>query len=618
MTTVLKQPLLRGTAAIILATALAYGCKDFLSAASEPQGTLNQTTLANRAGVEGSLIATYRALDCTNATSGNWGCAASNWVFGSVAADDSYKGSDITDQSQINDIEAYHWSGPGAAAYLNVKWQQVYEGVVRSNSTLRLLKQVKGSSPTEFSVADANSVEGEAIFLRAHYHFEAYRMWGNIPYYREDDTDFKKPNEDTTAVIADLIKDLDSAIKLLPSAPRNGEKGRASSWTAKAYLGRVQAYDHQYAAAKATFEGVVAGGPYSLETSFDKVWSAFQSNTNGPETIWAFQASANDGEPGAANANYGERLNFPYAPSQFQCCGFNPPTQNLVNFFRVDAAGLPLAMTPGSNWNASNADLVAGDPQAVDPRLDWTVARKFVPYKDWGLYDTTFVRDPGNGGPYSPKKTIYENAAGAEATVGWQPQQQSSMNIHLFRYADLLLLLAEADVETGNLAQALALVNQVRARAAVTVQGCGRGWNAGTTAGLNAKYPQCATDTRMAVPMGDASVTWAVYRISPYPSFPSVQYARDAVQAERRLELAMEGQRMFDLRRNNTWIPVLNCFLDGGASCSSPIGSEKARRSFLTAAEPLAAKHRWYAIPSQQIELSNNAGTSTLKQNPGW
>jgi len=574
---------------------------------------LNQTTLANRAGVEGSLIATYRALDCTDNVTQDWGCAASNWVFGSVAADDSYKGSDITDQSDINDIEAYHWNSPRASNYLNSKWQISYEGVVRANSTLRLLQQVKSSSPTEFSVADANGVAGEAIFLRAYYHFEAYKMWGNIPYFREDETDFKKPNEDTTAVVADLLKDLDSAIKLLPSTPRNGEKGRASSWTAKAYKGRVQIYDHQYANAKATFEDIVANGPYALETSFDKVWSAFQSNTNGPETIFAFQASANDGEPNAANANYGERLNFPYAPSQFQCCGFNPPTQNLVNYYRVDAAGLPLALSSPGTWNSSSADLVAGSAAAVDPRLDWTVARKFVPYKDWGLYDTTFVRDPGNGGPYSPKKTIYENAAGAEATVGWQPQQQSSMNIHLFRYADLLLLLAEADVELGLLPQAMALVNQVRARAAVTVQGCGQGWDAKTQAALIAMYPQCTNDKRMAVPLNDPSVTWAIYRISPYLTFPNQQYARDAVQAERRLELAMEGQRMFDLRRYGNWATVLNGFLDGIGG-----GNEKSRRSFLIGAEALGTKHRWYAIPSQQIQLSTVGGSSTLTQNPGW
>src|SRR5512141_669212 len=205
-----NNSLLRGTALVILATAAIYGCKNFLSDAAEPQGTLNESSLANRDGVEGSLIAAYRTLDCAGSTSANWGCAASNWVFGSVASDDSYKGSDGLDQPPINDIEGYHWGTPQADTYLNTKWIQVYEGVVRANSTIRLLKKVIAATPGEFSAADARSVEGEAIFLRAHYHFEAWRMWGNIPYYREDDADFRKPNEDTSAVAADLLKDLDS------------------------------------------------------------------------------------------------------------------------------------------------------------------------------------------------------------------------------------------------------------------------------------------------------------------------------------------------------------------------------------------------------------------------
>src|SRR5205823_1641711 len=163
---------------------------------------------------------------------------------------ESYKGSDATDQPSINDIEGYHWGTPSAEHYLDVKWIQVYEGVVRSNATLRLLKKVQAARPSDFSAAEAHSIEGEAIFLRAHYHFEAYRMWGNIPYFREDETDFRKANEPSAAVVADLLKDLDSAIKLLPTTAR--DKGRASQWTAKAYKGRVQVYAGQYAAAVTT------------------------------------------------------------------------------------------------------------------------------------------------------------------------------------------------------------------------------------------------------------------------------------------------------------------------------------------------------------------------------
>ena len=596
MATVSKKSLLRGMAVTILATAALYGCKDFLSTAAEPQGTLDQTTLANRTGVEGSLIAAYRTLDCTDATSGNWGCAASNWVFGSVAADDSYKGSSSTDQPPINDIEGYHWGTPSAEQYLNVKWQITYEGVVRANSTLRLLKQVVAASPTEYSPTEAAQVAGEAIFLRAHYHFEAYRMWGNVPYYREDDQDFRKPNLDSAAVTTEILKDLDSAIKLLPTSPRNGQIGRATQWTAKAYRGRVLTYTHQWAAAVTQFKDIVNNGPYKLETSFDRVWSAYQDASNGPETIFAYQASSKDGEPNAANANYGERLNFPYAPSHFACCGFDPPSQNLVNQFKVDAAtGLPLSITDPANWNSDNSDFVAGNMTPVDPRLDWTVGRDGVPYKDWGPFSNAWIREVVNAGLYMPKKIIHEQGSGAEATVGWQPQQQSSINIHLYRYADLLLMLAEAEVETGDLAGATALVNQIRTRAGVFAQGPG------------------TSRADMAIPLNDPRITWAHYQIGLYPVFPDVVSARTAVQTERRLELAMEGQRLFDLRRYGTFIPVITGYLNGVGG-----GNEKSRKAYKQTAELPTARHRWYAIPLTQIQLSQVGGQDMLKQNTGW
>jgi hypothetical protein len=597
-----KNSLLRGTALVILASAAIYGCNDFLQNAAAPQGTLNASSLATKDGVEGSLIAAYRTLDCAGSTSNEWGCAVSNWVFASVASDDSYKGSDALDQPSINDIEGYHWNTSAATHYLNTKWVAMYEGVVRANSTIRLLKQVVASSPTAISEVDQKGIEGEAIFLRAHYHFEAYRMWGNIPYYREDDTDFRKANEDTTAVIADLLKDLDAAIALLPDGPRNGQIGRADVWTAKAYKGRVLMYDHKFAAARTIFEDVVNSAKYKLETSFDRVWSAYLDAQNGPETIFAYQASSNDGEPNSNNANWGERLNFPYDPSHFACCGFDPPSQNLVNFFKTDAAGLPLAVTSPTSWNSDDAAFVAGNMTAVDPRLDWTVGRDGVPFKDWGLYSIKWVRDPANGGPYMPKKIIHEQGSGQEATVGWVPQQQSSINIHIFRYADLLLMLAEAYIETGNRAGALTIVNQIRARAAVTAQGPG------------------TSRADMAIDPKDSRITWAKYNIGPYPSFPDDDYARQAVRFERRLELAMEGQRLFDLRRWGIAKAVINGYLrgTGAAPFGSNGGREDSRRPYKTSAEDFADKHRWYFIPQDQIDLSKVGSELRLKQNPGW
>jgi hypothetical protein len=605
MKIVLKNRLIVGTAVLTLATGGLYGCKDFLTENATPQGALDASTLANKAGVEGTLIGAYRTLDCTPALSQNWGCAASNWVFGGVVADDAYKGSDSGDQPPINDLEGFNWGTGNAELYLNMKWRTVYEGVVRANSALRLLKAVRAASPSEFSTAEANGVAGEAIFLRAHYHFEAWRMWGNIPYYREDDADFRKANEASAAVVTDILADLDSAAKLLAVTPRNNQVGRPSSWTAKAYKGRVQVYAGQFAPAIVTLSDVRTNGPYALETSMDKVWSGFQAFANGKETIWAFQASANDGEPNGANANFGERLNFPYSGSHFGCCGFNQPSQNLVNFYKVDAQGLPLALSSPGTWNATDAQFQAGDMTPVDPRLDWTVGRNGVPYKDWGPVKVTsgsdsWVRDIGNGGPYTPKKNAHEKASGAESGTGWQNTQLNSVNIHLYRYADLLLLLAEAMVETNDLAGARTIVNQIRARAGVTAQGPGTS----------------AAD--IAVPINSPTITWATYRVGQYTlPFASQAEARAAVRAERRLELAMEGQRFFDLRRwgFNDAKAAIDGYINGEGG-----GAEKstARRTYKAFAVPFATKHLWFPIPQTQIDLSKVGGTTTLTQNAGW
>ena len=613
-----KNPLLVGTACLVLATGAIYGCSDFLEASATPQGALDEGTLANRAGVEATLIGAYRPLDCTN-TSGAWGCAASNWVWSTVASDESYKGSTGADQPPINDIEGYHWGSANAEDYLNQKWSHVYEGVVRSNAALRLLKQVLAASPGEFSSADARSIEGEATFLRAHYHFEAFRMWGNIPYYFADDTDFRKANATSAEVLAFLIADLDSASKLLPAAPRNAQKGRVTSWAAKAYKGRVQVYAGQYAAAVTTLQDVRINGPYRLETSFDRVWTGFADGANGPETILAYQASANDGEPDGNNANFGERLNFPNG-GHFGCCGFNQPTQNLVNFYRVDPQGLPLALSDPNGWNANDANFTSANPAFVDPRLDWTVGREGVPLKDWGLYTVAaYARDVANGGPYAAKKNIHESASGAEQLAGgWAPTQQNAVNIHLFRFADALLLEAEARVETADLATATMLVNLVRARAGVRAQGCGLPSDAAAAAAVVAAHPICAGDTRLAVPPNDPSTTWANYLVNQYAAtFPSQAYGREAVRAERRVELAMEGQRLFDLRRWGIAAQVINGYLTNAGGFGGG-GREDTRRLYLANAEPFTVRHNWYPIPNIQIELSKVGSENRLTQNPGW
>src|SRR6266487_1270472 len=626
-----RNRLLYGMALVVLASGVAYACKDFLD--QPAQGTVEVASLETSAGVEGSLIAAYRSLDCSSSSAGSWGCAASNWVWGSVPSGDAHKGSNAGDQQPINDIETYYWSVGEAEGYLNQKWSQVYEGVFRANATLNLLNKVLARNPLEIG-ADSLSIRGEALFLRAHYHFEAYRMWGHIPYYFETDTTpvaqggFRKPNNlALDSIVKLIIADLNSAITLLPATPRNGELGRATSWAARAYKGRVQVYGAAltpalWDSALVTLRNVRTSGPYQLETSFDHVWTGFAQYRDGLETILAFQASVRDGEPSGWNSNWGERLNFPHSGSHFGCCGFHQPSQQLVNFFAVDAVGLPVALS-NTSWNTtaalSDTNFSGGQLAAVDPRLDWTVGRDKVPYKDWTLHSRSWIRDATYSGPYSPKKNVHEKAADAENNVGWQATQTNDVNIHLFRFADLLLLNAEAHVHatTGVLDSARVLINLVRARAGKVAQGCGNP----SDSLVKAVWPTCATNAAiqpMALPMVAVTPTldtlatpWAVYKIGLYTTpFATIAEAERAVEYERRLELAMEGQRFFDLRR---W---------GGADTviANYITVERSRIPYLAQAANIFTlpKYALYPIPQDQIELSRVGGQDRLVQNTGW
>lgn len=542
-------------------------CDDeFLNAPA--QGVLDAGTIAG-AGPDVTLIAAYSMLD-GYAGFGGWGGAGSNWIFGSVASDDAHKGSEPGDQQPAFDVEVFQWGTGGVNGYLNDKWRNLYEGVSRSNATLQTLAN------STLSDSEARRIEGEAKFLRAHYHFDAYRIWGNVPYYDENDADFKKPND--TDIYPNIVADLENAVANLPES--QNAVGRVNKWIAKAYLGKVRLYNGEFAAANALLKDVVDNGPYALQDCFHETFSAFSQN--GPETMFAYQSSVNDGEASGNNGNRNDRLNFPHSGSPFGCCGFHQPTQNLVNAYKVDANGLPLL---DGSWN--DANVTAED--AVDPRLDWTTGRDGVPYLDWGVHAPGWIRDRAWAGPYSPKKNVYAQSSGAGNTVGWSPFQLSALNLHLMRYADVLLMLAETEVELGNLESARGMVNQIRSRAA----NC-------------APAPEGA---EIVTTVDDPRIDWANYNVGTYEApWTDASIAREAVRYERRLELAMEGHRFFDLRRWGIAQEVLNNYL----------ATEEPRRPFLNAAENFSDRHMLYPIPIFQIDVSTIDGVETLKQNPGW
>lgn len=534
-------------------------CKrEFLE--KSPLGVANETTLSNKAGVNAALIAAYSLLDGVGAGP-NFTSAGSNWIYGEVASDNAYKGSDVGDQAQITTIERYQ--GQADIGAYNDKWVAVYDGVSRSNDVLKLLAKA-----TDVSEAEKKQITGEARFLRAWYHFEAKRMWNMVPYVDETVTNFNIGNtEDIWPKIeADLLF---SAANL---APAKSQAGRVTSWTAKSVLAKVHMFQKDYAAAKPLLDDVINNGPYALVPSFHDNFRIVTENNK--ESILEVQNSVADGGSGQ-NGNDGDNLNFPYNAGPGGCCGFFQPSQNLVNAFKTDANGLPLLESFNDVDVKSDQGLSSSDPFVpytgnLDPRLDWTVGRRGIPFLNWGLHPgRTWIRDQAFAGPYtSMKYTFYQGEnAGAESS------RANANNYRAFRFADLLLLRAEVAVEENDLPTALKIVNDIRDRADNTV---------------------------VTLPNGAPA---ANYVVGKYPSFPNQDFARKAVHFERRLELAMEGHRFFDLVRWGNAAEILNAYLL----------KESPKRTYLGGATFEKGKDEYFPIPQTQIDI---VGSNILKQNP--
>ncbi len=566
--------------AILLA--IANGCSDeFLDV--QPKAALSGTALQNSKGVNSLLIGAYSLLDGWATPEGayrSYQVGADNWVYGSVASDDAYKGTIAGDQPPISLIEQHNIAADNI--YFRGKWRGMYDGIARVNDVLQILPKV-----TDMTDAEKAQVVAEAKFLRGHYHFELKKMFNNVPYIDEvvyDPNNLESTKLTNTEDIWPKIEaDLQAAYDVLPTT--QAAKGRATKWAAGATLAKAFLFQKKYGQAKTILEAIVASNQYRL---VDRYHDNFRASTNNnAESIFEVQYSVNDGAPGGENGNIGSTLNYPYGGGGVTtCCGFFQPSQNLVNAFKTGADGLPLL----DNFNASDVTSDQGieatapfTPYSgtLDPRVDWTVGRRGIPFLDWGVHPgKTYVRDQAYGGPYSPKKHVmYRSDVGTNTFAG-NPRLNAN-NYRMIRYSHVLLWLAEIAVEEGNLDVARGYVNQIRARAA-------------NPAGFVLK--------------SDGTPA-ANYLINTYTTpWPDQATARKAVQFEQRLEFAMEGHRRFDLVRWGIAASTLNAYFQ----------AEGNKRAYLKGVTFTPGKHEYFPIPLQEILNSQKNGAPTLTQNPGY
>ncbi|QJB35101.1 RagB/SusD family nutrient uptake outer membrane protein [Chitinophaga oryzae] len=587
---------LRYTSGILLVAALlGSGCgKSFLE--KPAYSSLSEEIVANKDGVNYLLVGAYAALDGAGAPTaslggGNaWEAAATNWVYGSVAGGDAHKGSEGTDQTPINEIAI--WQPNVANSFFNTKWRAVYEGVARCNNTLRLMAQAK-----DMSDADKTKVEAEARFLRGHYYFELKKMFNKVPYITETTADPVIPNEGD--IWPNIEADFKYAQANLP--PTQPQVARANKWAAQIYLAKTYLYQKKYAEALPLFKDAIASGvtsnglKYKLTDNFEDNFDA--SKKNNSESVFAIQMSANDGTNGIANANMGDMLNF---PANFKCCGFYQPSFDLVNSYRVDANGLPYLDDYNqhpvkSDMGIRSTQPFTPDAGPVDPRLDWTVGRRGVPYHDWGYFaGSSWIRDQTQryAGPYATKKMVYWNYNKDKYmdNNSWAPG--SAINVLLIRFSDVLLMAAECAAETGDLGTALTYVNTVRSR----MKDHPEGW------------VHDYKDPANPIQGFDPNKPLPYYKIGLYTAFGDVNFARKAIRFERKLELAMEGHRFFDISRWGIADQVMNAYF----------AFESAITDDVKGGHFTKGRNEYFPVPQRQIDLTLKNGQPVLKQNTGY
>ncbi len=495
--------------------------------------------------------------------------APSNWATSDIRSGDAYKGGGGTGDNPgggMHQLETHDVFPSSENAY-NL-WRSIHFGLKRVDAAIRLVKSLDNSA---FSNRDVRL--GELYTLRAHFYFECMKNFGSIVWYDENtplaDLSTIANTFDTAFIWGKIETDLRTAIELLPDTQT--DLGRVNGIVAKSFLAKAHLFQKEWSDV-ITYTDDVIGSQYSLVSDIEKLYS--EPGYGNKENIFAIQFSINDGSQ-YGNLNFGDLLNSPDSPGDdvkhpyLNGDDFHKPSQNLANAYKVGADGLPL-FTSFNNANLTSADL-------VDPRLDHVIGRPGIKWKNWTAQpqQNTWSRDIGTYGLFVRKKNmIYPTSDGLASNPTGFPWVQGNLDFPIIKYSDVLLWRTEAQIELGQISQGITLINQIRTRA------------------KNSPYVKDFND-----PNKDA----ANYLINTYPLTLSQDQAREALRFERRLELANEGHRFYDLVRWGVAVQYV----------SEYVSSEKNVRSYLGGSS--LQEHEQY-LPIPQIEIDASGGVLIQRQ----
>ena len=556
-------------------------CSSFLDD-QVPQGTLTQDEVKDPKYVDNVILSAYAGL----VTIEDMNSSFSLWNY-DTRSDDAYVGgANDNDGGEFHVMEKAKGIMTTDWPYSDI-WNRFYKYLSRVSLSLDMLSEADQGNAT------IQQRTAEMKFLRAYGHFQLKRLFKNIPFVNrlhmtEDDYNNLSNTEYTNDEgWQQIINDLEDAYKVLPQTQK--EKGRPTKAAAAAFLAKVYLYKayHQddtkshritsinEAELKKVIEytdpSIYSG--YGLESDLHNNFRPEEQFENGKEAIWSIQYSKNDGTT-YGNLNFAYRLIVPCVQGILDSgCDFYKPSINLVNAYRTNADGLPLV-------DATAADYEVGSSQTVDPRLFETVGVPGTPYMFNDNFMMSKTKNWGRGnGDYGYNVSLKHNVDPALLDIylfNADNQLASSMNRIVFRYADVLLMRAEAYAQLGQTGQAIDLVNQVRDRAIGLV-------NASVVSRYASKF----------------NVHYAIKR---YNGTYSKEEAINIVKTERRLELAMESERFFDLVRWGDAAQVINKFYN----------EESKKLNFLSGAQFTADKNEYLPIPDKQYSASNGHYTQNI------
>ena len=556
-------------------------CSSFLDD-QVPQGTLTQDEVKDPKYVDNVILSAYAGL----VTIEDMNSSFSLWNY-DTRSDDAYVGgANDNDGGEFHVMEKAKGIMTTDWPYSDI-WNRFYKYLSRVSLSLDMLSEADQGNAT------IQQRTAEMKFLRAYGHFQLKRLFKNIPFVNrlhmtEDDYNNLSNTEYTNdQAWQQIINDLEDAYKVLPVT--QADKGRPTKAAAAAFLAKVYLYKayHQddtkshrvtsinEAELKKVIEytdpSIYSG--YGLESDLHNNFRPEEQFENGKEAIWSIQYSKNDGTT-YGNLNFAYRLIVPCVQGILDSgCDFYKPSINLVNAYRTNADGLPLV-------DATAADYEVGSSQTVDPRLFETVGVPGTPYMFNDNFMMSKTKNWGRGnGDYGYNVSLKHNVDPAlldKYLFNADNQLASSMNRIVFRYADVLLMRAEAYAQLGQTGQAIDLVNQVRDRAIGLV-------NASVVSRYASKF----------------NVHYAIKR---YNGTYSKEEAINIVKTERRLELAMESERFFDLVRWGDAAQVINKFYN----------EESKKLNFLSGAQFTADKNEYLPIPDKQYSASNGHYTQNI------